>query len=374
MIAAFVLGCAQLTAAAPAPPPLPPPPAPPAVHASLDEGLSIASADGNFSVRLGLLVQARYELRRSPAGTTQGFDVRVVRPQLRGTIGRPWLRFFVQPELADANPRLLDAQLDAQPTPLLGVRVGQFLTPFSRAFLTPVPLLQFPDFSVVNTAFRADRDTGVMLHGEPFDGRAEWNVGAFNGNGIDRNGNDRLDLRWMVRLAWNPLGAIAYNETPAVAGPTPWRVGLGVNAYTDTTTVTLPAAVGQTTTRNGDQHEDVIGADLAVRGGPWTLQAEGYHRWQRRADGTSVASWGAYAQSGVMLGRHLEVAARGNVLQPDDGGSAALVSGEALVTGYVRGNHLKLQLRGAVSHADALIAGVAPGWSGLVTLQTQVSF
>ena len=74
-----------------------------------------------------------------------------------------------------------------------------------------------------------------------------------------------------------------------------------------------------------------------------------------------------------MLGRHFEVAARGNVLQLDESASAALVSGEALVTAYVRGNHLKLNLRRAVTHADAVIAGAAAGWSGLVTLQTQVS-
>lgn len=371
MFAALVIGCAQLAAAAPASPP--PTPPSPALHASLDDGLSVSTADGSFSVRLGLLVQARYELRRTPSIDTQGFDVRVVRPQLRGTIGRPWLRFFVQPELADTQ-RLLDLQLDAQPTPLFGVRVGQFLTPFSRAFNTPVPLLQFPDFSVVNTAFRADRDTGVMLHGEPFGGRAEWNLGVFNGNGLDRGGNDRFDLRWMARLAWNPLGAVSYNETPALNGPTPWRVGVGVNAYTDTTTVTIPPGSGQSASRMGDQHQDVVGADVAVRGGPWTLQAEGYHRWQRRADGTRVGSWGAYAQSGLMLGRHFEVAARGNVMQPDDQGSATMLSGEAMLTAYARGNHLKFNLRGTLNHSDALIAGVVPGWSGLVTLQTQVAF
>lgn len=50
------------------------------------------------------------------------------------------------------------------------------------------------------------------------------------------------------------------------------------------------------------------------------------------------------------------------------------MSGEAFVTAYVRGNHLKLNLRGAVTHADAVIAGAAAGWSDLITLQTQVSF
>jgi hypothetical protein len=365
VIGLLVLGFAQVAAAAPA--------SAPVWRASLDDGLSVSSADGGFSVRLGLLVQGRYELRRSPVANTQGFDVRVVRPNLRGTLGRRWVRFFVQPELADANPRLLDLQLDVQPSPLIGLRLGQFLTPFSRAFNTPVPLLQFPDFSVVNNVFRADRDTGVMLHGEPFDGRAEWNFGAFNGNGIDRNGNDRFDLRWMVRLAWNPLGATSYNETPAVAGPTPWRLGVGVNAYTDTTTVAIPAPAGQTAGSVGDQHQDVVGADVAARGGPWTFQAEGYHRWLRRADGSRAGSWGAYAQSGVMLGRRFEVAARGSVLQPNEDASDVLVSGEGMLTAYVRGNHLKVNLRGTVSHSDVAVAGVAQGWSGLVTLQTQLA-
>jgi hypothetical protein len=75
-----------------------------------------------------------------------------------------------------------------------------------------------------------------------------------------------------------------------------------------------------------------------------------------------------------MLGRYFEVAARGNVIQPDDDASATMLSGEAMLTAYARGNHLKFNLRGTVNHPDALIAGVAPGWSGLVTLQTQVAF
>lgn len=72
-----------------------------------------------------------------------------------------------------ASPRLLDLELTAQPVAEVGLRVGQVLTPFSRTFYTPVPKLLFPDFSLANDAFRADRDTGVMAFGTPLEGRVE---------------------------------------------------------------------------------------------------------------------------------------------------------------------------------------------------------
>ena len=50
------------------------------------------------------------------------------------------------------------------------------------------------------------------------------------------------------------------------------------------------------------------------------------------------------------------------------------MSGEAFVSAYVRGNHLKLNLRGAVTHADAVIAGGNPSVvlveAGLRTFET----
>lgn len=378
---AMILGFAQVQAAAPAPPTTEtPPPAAPLVHVSPDEGLSVRSTDGNFLLRLGIQSQFRYELRvRDGDVDTTSFNAQMVRPQLRGHVFRPWITYFVQAEVAGTGARMLDYQIDVQPWPWLGLRVGQFVPSFSRAFMTPVPVLQFPDFSYAEVYFRADRDLGAMLHGAVGEGRFEYYAGVYNGNGMNRGGNDKTSMMLMARLAWNPLGALAYTETPTLAAERPWRFGVALNAYADTVNVTRQVVDPMTsmlvTQRTGDQQNTTAGAEFTLRGGPFSLVSEGYLRWLRKADGTSAQQWGAFAQLALMLpGQRVELGARFNALYTNMDSSNAVLGAEALATWYVLGNHLKAQLRYAFVHADVAAANYAPGTYNGLTVQTQIAF
>ncbi|MBX3252343.1 MAG: hypothetical protein KF901_34535, partial [Myxococcales bacterium] len=182
--------------------------------ASLDKGVGVASADGNDVLGVHLLVQARYEHVEGDRPREDGFRVALARPALRGVAFRKWLSYFVQWELAGASPSLLDAEVVVQPVPEVGLKVGQFLTPFSREFLVPPGALLFPDFSPSNVLFRDNRDTGAMVLGRAFDGRLEYYAAAVNGNGINRGGNDNAELEWVSRVAVNVFGQNPYTEMP----------------------------------------------------------------------------------------------------------------------------------------------------------------
>jgi hypothetical protein len=391
MFLSTLLVATQLQTATPAPPATPaappasaPPAAPPETSAPVvrvgpDDGVSVQSADGNFLVRGGILIQGRYELRAGDSGLTgSAFDVHMVRPQLSGHLLRPWIRFFVQPELAGPSPRLLDLQLDVQPHEAIGLRVGQFVTPFSRAFLVPVPVLQFPDLSIANNFFRADRDTGAMLFGTPCGGRLEYYAGVFNGNGIDRSGNDNHDMLWMARLVVSPLGPMPYTETPGLS-PHPAQVSFGLNAYVNNVTPTqqvLDTDTGMLVTRRlPDQLVTTVGADVAIHAGPWMLQAEGYFRHTRRADGSAQQAWGGYAQTGLFVLPKLELAERVSLVAPDASVSRDLVTAsETQGTWYLLGNHLKLHLRYTLLHADSPTTLAPVGFTHALTAQIQTSF
>ncbi|MDQ3034163.1 MAG: OprO/OprP family phosphate-selective porin [Myxococcota bacterium] len=252
---------------------------------SPDEGAYVRTHDRAWSVRLGLLLQFRYQLSTTPAPSDESeFIVRVVRPQLRGTVLVPWVRFLIQPELAGASARLLDMQIDIQPHEAIGLRVGQFPTPFSRTFTTPVPALLFPDFAQANDCFRADRDTGAMLYGAPFGGVLEYFVVAFDGNRINQGGNDDDRMMYMARIVASPLGAVSADETPQLGAHVPFRFSIGVDGYlgeaTATDTTTDPITGAAITTRSLEESQ-TVGADFQVRWETLSVQAEIYRRCTR---------------------------------------------------------------------------------------------
>lgn len=353
----------------------------PSITANALEGLTVHSADERFSLHLGALLQFRAQALTSTANSDVGFQTRMVRPQLRGHIWMPWVRYFVQPELAGNNARLLDLEIEAQPLDEIGVRAGQFLTPFSRSFLTPVPKLQFPDFSVANDFFRADRDTGCQVFGHPHQGLWEYAVGAFNGNGIDQNGNEDDQLLWMARIAVHPLGAVALDETPVLVGPQPLLLSFGLNGYRGQrhkSELRVDDATGTLANVSlGQEHNYTVGIDIAARYGLWSAQTEGYMRWNTPLSGAQERAWGGYLQTSQMvIWPYLELAGRFNLVQPNvSAGASPLRSFEALITYYVLGNHLKLQARYTSLYNPTSIASVPQGSNiHIATLQTQLSF
>lgn len=366
-MAATVMGlCAALTSVASqasaneaSPAPAVPAPAAPAAAAPVVVAAPTAAASP-ITATLGGLFVVRGALAAHDGALQDGFQVRMARPQLRGQLLRPWLTFFVQPELAGANPRLLDAQLVAQPIPEVGVTIGQFLTPFSRTFLTPVPKLLFPDFSVANDFFRADRDTGVQVQGTFAGERVGYAAGVFNGNGIDKTGisavsggNDDNRLAAIGRVHVDPLGAIPLDEAPCQDGRCPLRVSLGAGFVRSETTV---AATGTTpVVRKGGTD---LGLDAVVIWQRLHLQTEWYERWVNSGPQAGQHARGGYAHLGLtVVPQRLGVAARYSLVRADDRTTKQDVSvAEVQLVGYALGHRAKGWLRAAhrtdASHKD----------------------
>ena len=63
----------------------------PVVSASIDNGFGVMTPDRSNSLFVGGVLQERVEFRQRPGDLkTFSFDTRMVRPQLRGTVLRPW--------------------------------------------------------------------------------------------------------------------------------------------------------------------------------------------------------------------------------------------------------------------------------------------
>lgn len=339
---------------------------------SLERGVGGAAPDGTFAAALHFVTQLRLEEVVAPGGRqTPEFHVVLARPAVRGHALRPWIQYFVQAELA-GSPALLDAELTVQPWPFFGVKLGQFVTPFSREFLVPPFRLLFPEFAPSNVFFRDGRETGAMVFGTVAGGRFAYFTGLFNGNGINQPPG-KAHLKWIGRLAYNPTGRAVYDEVPQLVAPRP-TVSIGVSGSFGVHDRPAPSGIP---TGSPPPAEDVakIGGDMVASFGPGSISAEGYARWSGAAGTPATWAAGGFVQVAVFVWqRRLQVAARGDVIAPDVRTSDGLRSqGAAQLAWYARAHHLKLQLRYAYTDVRATATAIATRTHALA-LQAQLQF
>jgi len=204
-------------------------------------------------------------------------------------------------------------------------------------------------------------------------------VGVFDGNRIDRGGNDDERMMYMARVAVSPLGAVSADETPHLAAHTPFRFSIGANGYLGETTqvdTTTDPVTGEAITTRTLEENQTAGADLQIRWETLVLQAEIYYRATHLADGSEIDSIGGYGHVAWMFfWPWLDVAARVSVLDTYLARSADLQTVyEALVTFYALGNHLKLSVRYAAAtseRAQPLVVAGTTVHSGTAQLQLQ---
>lgn len=147
------------------------------------DGFGFKSADGVFHLRLRATLQtdSRWYQEQPAAGSpaTDTFVVRRLRPVIEGTVFEKY-GFRIMPEFAGSTFSLLDLFLDANFASGFRVRTGKFKAPVG------LERLQSPaDLLMVERAFPTqllpNRDVGIQVHGDLFDGALSYALGAFDG-------------------------------------------------------------------------------------------------------------------------------------------------------------------------------------------------
>lgn len=348
----------------------------PSYGASIDKGIFVEREDKTFSAAFHLLAQARLESQFADKNTGPLFRVPLVRPSVRGTVISPKLSYFVQAEVA-GNPSLLDLELTWQPSTWIGFKFGQFLTPFSREFLVPPMRLLFPDFAQSNVFFRDNRQRGAMVLGKSPGKQFDYAVAVTNVNGIaPPSGKTPPEehAQVMGHAEFTPWGASSYTETPQLEDV---KAGISIGLSGSYGHIDKlfgkaddPAAVTKTIPVT------LMGVDIEAHGGRFSLQSEGYAKKSEDVSGAAVWSAGGYSQAAAyIIPKHLQLGLRGDVVLPTWGKSAASSRRiEALVAGYVDQNHLKLQLRYALTDAAQGSSAGPAGKSHNVVFQSQLFF
>jgi phosphate-selective porin OprO/OprP len=179
-------------------------------------GLNIRSADTNFVMKIRGYIQADARFYANDANATAPNDtflLRRVRPIIEGTVWdkfdyRLMLDFGSNLSLSSGNdPFVQDAYVNARFLPELQLQVGKFKEPVSLERLQSGSNLLFVE-RAYTSQLAPNRDMGIQLQGELFDGRLNYAVGAFNGvadggSGDFENADDEKDLA--ARVFANPF-------------------------------------------------------------------------------------------------------------------------------------------------------------------------
>lgn len=242
-----------------------------AVAVGSDDGLPIAgykkgffihSADRQFKLHIGGLVQVRYHLMVSADdlgnSKDQAFSIPRARFKLSGNLFSDRLKYSFQPDFGKGQVGLKDIYLDYRfIDEWLHLRVGQFKRPFSRQQMTSATSQEHIDAAITDKAFGAGRDIGIMFHNDfGKSQKFEWAFGLFNGSGIstrlegdvevDRttgegtitsgkllNVPDHFEPMLVARVGYNYGDVKGYAEGDLDGGPLRMAVGLSTQATFD---------------------------------------------------------------------------------------------------------------------------------------------
>ncbi len=237
-------------------------------------------------------------------------SIPVARFILEGSLLDEKLHLFVQPELAGTrDDELLDLFVEWHFDERLRVRAGQFRTPFSRAFITPLTSQQLTERGFVVDQFNIGRDTGAMASGELASGLLHYDLGIFNGAGINDLSGDRDAPTVVARTELRLGDVVPYDQVPALVLDDPHGVTIAVGGAFGRQGIEIqnPGLAPSTTT------ETLWNAttDIAWMHGPLSVHAEAF--W-RRAQGSPrpTNAFGATAQAGLfVVPRRLELGGRG---------------------------------------------------------------
>jgi phosphate-selective porin OprO and OprP len=402
-----------------------------------NNGFFIQSADKNFRLSINGFVQARYTVASDHvrnassyaavpvSGDVNGFDFRRARLIFNGNAFTPDLTYcFVYDFAGDAcdkNPisavktnssgevtstsqmsiptdknygQIVDLYVAYRVNDLLNVRVGAFLTPFTRAEYL-VGGAQFPDLPNVVAPFDPVRSNGLSLYGQPIKDHFAYELNINNGqcsNTLGRAGEvstsgttasnggnndnrmafylrlqyagagklsdfaDEPDLRKDNReLIWLVDGAVGYESanTSSSAYPSPQGAvtAIPVGARTAAGFVYYPL--------NGDLFRATIDAAAKMQG--WSFTTACYFQqinenpavagstapalpggYSTAGGSTSFFELGYYGQTGYMLTKQLELVARAGQLLTE--GSSNTMEEYAMgLNYYFFGQNLKIQ-------------------------------
>ncbi len=311
-------------------------------------GLSVASADGQYSMvvdaRLQLMALAAFPqgIAAASAGTNAADDpqlgvaVRRARIILRGNLFGPETIYKIELGLSpqdmgftDGHPShtpLMDWYVEMRHLRDLHLRLGQFKVPYGREFYLSAGRLQMVDLSAVTGEFNLDRDIGFQISSPDLFGLGllRYRAGITTGEGRDAGFGNDFGLLYFARVDVLPFGLFDDMTEADLERLSRPRLSIGAAyAFLDNAR-RMGGVLGQTPTDGGTTDYHFFDADLLFLCSGFSVLAQFFARSGTRTAGNAVDSQGNllpvtaprngvgwFVQAGYVLpGIDLEIAGR----------------------------------------------------------------
>jgi hypothetical protein len=301
-----------------------------ALKVRYDKGVKFATEDGEFSAKLGMRSQVRFESTRpTEPGAEFVNRIYIVRSRLglEGNAFGSTNRYKIDLSLGDRGSFsfLKEFYVDKVAGPVQ-IRFGQWKRPFNRQELVSDFSSQFNERANTAEFVGGGRDLGIAIHNgyETSPEGIEWAFGVFNGfsGGRDRPvitttcvqnaagitcatpAPTNVPADWgpalVARLGWNSKAIKGYSEGDLEGGPL--RYAVAVSYKIDL--ANFSPGLESSTTENMSHG---LEADAMVKVEGLSVEFGGYMMKLKSAG----ATYGALAQAGMfVIPKHAELAAR----------------------------------------------------------------
>lgn len=268
----------------------------------------------NAALVISNRVQVRFTQEMPEVGDDVGsFRIRRAKTKFEGWVYDKDLTYELQvnwpgsPQLEDAN-----FNYDFQGDDGVQLKFGQFKVPFGRQELTSSGSQEFVDRSIVSNAFARGRDIGLQLWGTPLEGKLDWRVGLFNGNGTNTSRNDNDQYQTNARVTFQPFGDVKYSEGDFESSDRPLFAIAGQYESNERPV----AASGSTAAHDADT--EIVGADVVFKYKGLFLFGEYFDASNDRSGLSTVDFDGYNLQAGYfVVPKKLEFAVRLAELDPN---------------------------------------------------------
>lgn len=328
------------------------------------KGVTVTTTNPAFSLTL----RGRIQVRDTVSGAkdvTNLFEIKTARIWLQGYALTPDLKYAMQLAFGpnDFEPNvpspIFDAWIEWARWRDLQIRAGQFFVPFDRARTIREFGLQLVDRPVLVGELSLDRDIGITIgstdlfgHG----GKIAYTLGFFGGQGKNRVTPEKPGFLYTARVTFRPMGPFDDDVEGDLERSEKPHLAIGVAGAFNQETNRAKSTFGNTFT-NARFHYAHAAADLVFKWHGFSLLAEALVRHRHNSPDFidspmsrewSRSGWGYLVQAGMMLTKHVEVAARFDDLHafkntdPDLLRNAGKEAGGG-VNVYFNGHFLKLQ-------------------------------
>lgn len=254
-----------------------------------ERGFSFASANSNFVLRLGAVLQLDTRTFFNDPGNpgNNGFLLRRARPIFAGTVMRDFDFYFVPDFGTSLNggnngttptPQIFDAALTYRYSSAVQFTAGKFKAPVGLEQLQADRDTAFNERSLA-TDLVPSRDLGFEMHGDLFGGAVGFAGGIFNGVGdarVSSNSGLSNDKSFAGRLFFQPFKPLSLDALKGFG----FGVGGSFDEIQSTNTASLAATTGGANpgyATVGQQQFFAYTNGVVATGQHWRLSPQGFY-------------------------------------------------------------------------------------------------